>query len=39
MKVKEESEKVGLKLNVQKTKIMDLVPSLNVKEKRKKWTQ
>ena len=31
MKVKEESEKVGLKLNVQKTKIMDLVPSLNGK--------
>ena len=24
MKVKEESEKVGLKLNIQKTKIMDL---------------
>ena len=28
MKVKEESEKVGLKLNIQKTKIMHLVPSL-----------
>ena len=28
MKVKEESEKVGLKLNIQKTKIMALVPSL-----------
>ena len=27
MKVKEESEKVGLKLNIQKTKIMVLVPS------------
>ena len=27
MKVKEESEKVGLKLNIQKTKIMTLVPS------------
>ena len=27
MKVKEESEKVGLKLNIQKTKIMHLVPS------------
>ena len=26
MKVKEESEKVGLKLNIQKTKIMPLVP-------------
>ena len=28
MKMKEESEKVGLKLNIQKTKIMALVPSL-----------
>ena len=28
MKVKEESEKVGLKLNIQKTKIMALSPSL-----------
>ena len=26
MKMKEESEKVGLKLNIQKTKIMALVP-------------
>ena len=31
MKVKEEKEKVGLKLNIQKTKIMDLVPSLHGK--------
>ena len=31
MKAKEESEKVGLKLNIQKTKIMDLVPSLHRK--------
>ena len=31
MKVKEESEKAGLKLNIQKTKIMALVPSLHVK--------
>ena len=31
MKVKEESEKVGLKLSVQKTKIMALVPSLHGK--------
>ena len=31
MKVKQESEKVGLKLNIQKTKIMDLVPSLHGK--------
>ena len=30
MKVKE-SEKAGLKLNIQKTKIMDLVPSLHGK--------
>ena len=29
MKVKEESEKVGLKLNVQKTRSMHLVPSLH----------
>ena len=28
MKVKEESEKVGLKLNIQKTKIMVSIPSL-----------
>ena len=28
MKVKEESEKVGLKLNIQKTKIMASIPSL-----------
>ena len=27
MKVKEESEKVGLKFNIQKTKIMALIPS------------
>ena len=31
MKVKEESEKVGLKLNVQKTKIWHPVPSLHGK--------
>ena len=31
MKVKEESEKVGLKLNIQKTKIWHLVPSLHGK--------
>ena len=31
MKVKEESEKVGLKLNNQKTKIWHLVPSLHGK--------
>ena len=31
MKVTEESEKVGLKLNIQKTKMMDPVPSLHGK--------
>ena len=31
MKVKEESEKVGLKLNIQKTKIMASLPSLHGK--------
>ena len=31
MKVKEESEKVGLKLNILKTKIMDAVPSFHGK--------
>ena len=31
MKVKEESEKVGLKLNIQKTKIMASVTSLHGK--------
>ena len=29
MKMKEESEKVGLKLNIQKTRIMHLVPLLH----------
>ena len=32
MKVKKESEKAGLKLKLQKTKIMALVPSLHGKE-------
>ena len=31
MKVKEESEKVGLKLNIQKTKVIHPVPSLHGK--------
>ena len=31
MKMKEESEKVGLKLNIQKTKIMTSVPSFHGK--------
>ena len=37
MKVKEDSEKVGLKLNIQKTKIM--VPSLHGKSMGKQWKQ
>ena len=31
MKIKEESKKVGLQFNIQKTKIMHLVPSLHGK--------
>ena len=37
MKVKVESEKVGLKLNIQKMKIMASVPSLHGKEMGKQW--
>ena len=37
MKVKEESEKVGLKLNIQKTKITVSVPSLHGKQMGKQW--
>ena len=37
MKVKEESEKVGLKLNIQKMKIMASGPSLHGKEMGKQW--
>ena len=39
MKVKEESEKVGLKLSIQKTKIMHLVPSLHGKQMGNQWKQ
>ena len=39
MKVKEKSEKAGLKLNIQKTKIMHLGPPLHGKYRRKKWKQ
>ena len=39
MKVKEESEKVGLKLNIQKTKIMAYSPSLHGKQMGKQWKQ
>ena len=37
MKVKEESEKAGLKLNMQETKIMHPVPSLHGKQMGKQW--
>ena len=37
MKVKEESEKAGLKLNIQKSNIMHLVPSLHGKKMGKQW--
>ena len=36
MRVKEDSEKAGLNLNIQNTKIMASVPSLYGKEKGKK---
>ena len=39
MKMKEESEEVGIKLNIQKTKIMDPVPSLHGKQMGKQWKQ
>ena len=39
MKVKEESEKVGLKLNIQKTKIMVSGPSFHGKQIGKQWKQ
>ena len=39
MKVKEESEKAGLKLNIQKTKVMASDPSLHGKEMGKQWKQ
>ena len=39
MKVKEESEKVGLKLNIQKTKIMTSSPITSWQMKGKRWKQ
>ena len=39
MKVKEESEKVGLKLNIQKTKIMASSPIPSWQIDRKQWKQ
>ena len=37
--MKEDSEKVGLKLNIQKTKIMASGPILHVKQMGKQWKQ
>ena len=39
MKVKEESEKVGLQLNIQKTKIMASGPTLHGTQMEKQWKQ
>ena len=39
MKLKEESEKVSLKLNIQKIKIMASGPSLHGKQMGKQWKQ
>ena len=39
MKVKEESEKVGLKLNIRKTKIMACSPITHGKQMGKQWKQ
>ena len=39
MKVEEESEKVGLKLNIQKTKIMASSPITSWQIDRKQWKQ
>ena len=39
MKVKEESEKVDLKLSIQKTKIMASAPSFHGKQMGKQWKQ
>ena len=39
MKVKEESEKVGLKLNIQKTKIMESAPITSWEIDGKQWKQ
>ena len=39
MKVKEESEKAGLKFNIQKIRLWHLVPSLHGKWMEKQWKQ
>ena len=38
-KIKEESEKAGLKFNVQKIKSWHLIPSLHTKHMGKQWKQ
>ena len=37
MKMEEESEKAGLKLNIQKVRSWHLAPSLHGKQMEKKW--
>ena len=39
MRIKEETEKAGLKLNIKKTRSWHPVPSLHGKQKGKKWKQ
>ena len=39
MKMKDESEKAGLKLNIKKLRSWHPVPSLHGKQKRKRWKQ
>ena len=39
IKVKEESENIGLKLNIQKVRSWHMVPSLHGKEMGKQWKQ
>ena len=39
LKVKEENEQAGFKLNIQKTNIMDLVPLVHGKQMGKQWKQ
>ena len=39
MKVKEESEKTGLKLNIQKIKIMAFIPHTHGQQMGKRWKQ
>ena len=39
IRVKEESEKAGLKLNIKKLRLWHLLPSLHGKQIEKKWKQ